>query len=200
MTLPFSVIVITDWSLGREKLLTQVSRALEAGPGVAVQHRHVGATDRSFFDEAEAIAEVCEKASAPLFINGRLDVALALGAHLHCTTRSLRPVQVRSRLTGRWISTVVHAIGDDVTSADLALVSPVFAPGSKPNDRRATLGAEGFSAIARTLPCPAFALGGVSAQTAPRLGQPAGVAAISSILEAEDPKAIVRPLLVTTRP
>jgi thiamine-phosphate pyrophosphorylase len=162
-----------------------------------VQHRHVGATDRLFFEEAVALAEVCAKANAPLFINGRLDVALALKAHLHCTTRSLRPVEVRARLPGRWISTVVHAVGDDVTSADLALVSPVFAPGSKPNDVRPPLGAEGFGEISRALPCPAFALGGVSAETAPLLGQRAGVAAISSVLTANDPKAVVRALLVT---
>jgi thiamine-phosphate pyrophosphorylase len=200
MSLPFSVIVITDWSMGRARLLEQVFRALEAGPGVAVQHRHVGATDAQFFAEAQALAAVCARIEAPLFINGRLDVALALGAHLHCTTRSLRPIEVRPRLRGRWISTVVHGPGDDVTGADLALVSPVFSPGSKPDDTRPVLGPEGFDAIARTLPCPAFALGGVSVESARSLHRPAGVAAISGVLQAADARAAVEALRATTKP
>jgi thiamine-phosphate pyrophosphorylase len=199
MTLPFSVIVITDWSLGRARLLEQVARALEAGPGVAVQHRHVGATDAQFFEEAQALAAVCARVEAALFINGRLDVALALGAHLHCTTRSLRPTDLRTRLSGRWISTVVHGPGDDVTGADLALVSPVFSPGSKPDDARQPLGPEGFDAIARTLPCPAFALGGVSVESVRSLHRPAGVAAISSVFKAEKPQDVVAALLTATR-
>ncbi|MDX2013918.1 MAG: thiamine phosphate synthase [Myxococcaceae bacterium] len=200
MTLPFSVIVITDWALGRPRLLEQVASALEAGPGVAVQHRHVGVTDAQFYDEAQALAAVCARANAPLFINGRLEVALALGAHLHCTTRSLQPSEVRARLAGRWISTVVHDADDDVTGADLALVSPVFTPGSKVNDTRPPLGPGGFEAIARQLPCPAFALGGVSPASVLRLQHVRGVAAISSVLEAETPRDVVAALLKATRP
>jgi thiamine-phosphate pyrophosphorylase len=200
MTLPFTVIVITDWALGRQGLLDRVARALEAGPGVAVQHRHPGVTDAHFFEEAQALAALCARAQAPLFVNGRLDVALALDAHLHCTTRSLGPSEARARLPGRWISTVVHGPDDDVEDADLALVSPVFTPGSKPDDSRAPLGPDGFARLARGLACPAFALGGVSARSVEALGQPAGVAAISGVLGADDPCAAARALLRATRP
>lgn len=194
MTLPFSVIVITDWQLGSARLLERVELALGAGPGLAVQHRHPGVGDRQFFDEASALAALCRRARAPLFINGRLDVALALGAHLHCTSRSLPPAAVRPHLSGRWISCAVHGPGDDATAADLALVSPVFPPGSKPADIRPALGAEGFARLAATLPCPAFALGGVDGQNAGQLGA-AGVAVITSVLHADDPRAAARTLL-----
>jgi thiamine-phosphate pyrophosphorylase len=78
--------------------------------------------------------------------------------------------------------------------ADLALVSPVFSPGSKPGDTRPTLGPEGFRALASALPCPALALGGITPESALLLGGAAGFAVISGVLEAEDPGAAVRAL------
>lgn len=189
--LPFSLIVITDWALN--DLLARVEAALQAGPGIAIQHRHLGATDRQFFDEAVALERVCRAANAPLFINGRLDVALAMNAHLHCTSRSLRPADVRGRLGGL-ISCVVHDESDSTDGADLALVSPVFRPGSKPDDTRPQLGVAGFERLARVLPCPAFALGGIETTNAGSV-KAAGVAVISSVLHANDPKAAARSLL-----
>lgn len=197
--LPFSLVVITDWSLGRETLLGRVEAALKAGPGVAVQHRHPGADDRLFFDEAVALATLCARADAPLFVNSRLDVALAVGAHLHCTSSSLRPREVRHLLPGRWISRAVHAATDDVEGADLALVSPVFPPGSKPADTRPPLGVEGYATIAKALPCPAFALGGIDPTNAGTVKAP-GVAVISAVLGAHDPQAAARALLSAATP
>lgn len=196
--LPFSLIIITDWALGPERLLGQLEAALKAGPGVAVQHRHPGVSDRTFFDEARQLAELCRKADAPLFINSRLDVALALDAHLHCTSTSLTPREVRRLLPDRWISCAVHSTGDLVDGADLALVSPVFRPGSKPTDSRAPLGVEGYTRLARALPCPAFALGGLEPANVASVRAP-GVAVISAVLRALDPAAAVRALLEATQ-
>ena len=193
--LPFSLIVITDWALN--DLLVRVEAALQAGPGIAVQHRHPGATDRLFFEEAVALDRVCRAANAPLFINGRLDVALALNANLHCTSRSLRPGDVRARFGGL-ISCVVHDASASTVGADLALVSPVFRPGSKPNDTRAPLGVEGFERLARALPCPAFALGGVDMTNAGSM-KAAGVAVISAVLQADDPKQAAAGLITSSR-
>lgn len=191
MKLPFSLIVITDWALN--DLLLRVEAVLQAGSGIAIQHRHPGATDREFFNEAVALDRLCRAANAPLFINGRLDIALALGANLHCTSRSLTPSDVRGRFGGL-ISCVVHAEADSTDGADLALVSPVFAPKSKPDDTRPTLGAAGFERLARALPCPAFALGGIDTTNAGSV-KAAGVAVISAVLHAHDPKAAARSLL-----
>lgn len=189
--LPFSLIVITDWALN--DLLSRVEAALQAGPGIAIQHRHPGATDRELFEEAVALERLCRAANAPLFINGRLDLALALDANLHCTTRSLKPRDVRGRFGGL-ISCVVHDEADSTDGADLALVSPVFRPGSKPDDTRPPLGVAGFQRIARALPCPAFALGGLDTTNAGSV-KAAGVAVISAVLHASDPKAAARVLL-----
>jgi thiamine-phosphate pyrophosphorylase len=104
MPLPFKLLLITDWS--RVGCAEIVREALKAGPGIAVQHRHHGVSDRQFFDEARALKDVC--GDAPLFINGRTDVALALDAHLHLGERSLPLRDVRPLIGKRWVSVSVH--------------------------------------------------------------------------------------------
>jgi thiamine-phosphate pyrophosphorylase len=180
----FDVIVITDWA--RAELLEQVEAVLARHQRVAVQHRHPGASDRLFVEQARALAQVCARHRAPLFINGRLEVALLTGAHLHLPATGLRAEDVRPALRGRLISAAVHSAAE-AQPVDLALVSPVFTPGSKPLDRRPPLGVAGFDALARQLACPCFALGGVSAQTAGSLRHAAGLAVISEVVHAQSP-------------
>ena len=190
-------MVITDWRLPRERLLAALERALEVGPEVAVQHRHPEATARQFLEEARLLAGLCRARGNPLFVNGRLDVALLVGAHLHLPAGGLTPEDVRPHLpAGRQVSMAVHD-GEEAhraRRADLALVSPVFPPGSKSGDTRPTLGPEGFRRLAAALPCPALALGGVTPERAARLPGAAGFAVISAVLEAEDPGAAARVL------
>lgn len=195
--LPFRLLVITDWRV--PEVLGKVEAAVAAGSGVAVQHRHPEATDRQFFEEAQALAAVCRRHGAPLFINRRLDVALALGAHLHLPAHGLRTREVRARLGDRLLSVAVHDESEVQEGAALALVSPVFSPHSKPGDTRATLGLEGFQRLAGKLDCPAFALGGVDAARARLLRGAAGVAVIAAILEAPEPGEAARRLLEEIR-
>src|SRR6266849_3860312 len=77
------LIVITDWRMPRALLLERDEADLAFGPMVALQHRHPEAPIRLFLEEARWLAELCHQRQNPLFINGRLDVALLLGADLH---------------------------------------------------------------------------------------------------------------------
>lgn len=196
-TLPW-LVVITDWRLPRARLLEALERSLEAGPEVAIQHRHPEAPARAFLEEARLLAALCLRRGNPLFVNGRLDVALLVGAHLHLPAKGLTPKDVRPYLpAGRWISVAVHDADEArlAQGANLALVSPVYAPGSKPGDTRTPLGPEGFHALQAALPCPALALGGVTPERAARLTRAQGFAVISAVLEAEDPATVARALL-----
>lgn len=192
------LVVITDWRLPPERLLGALARALEASPEVAVQHRHPEASGRRFLEEARQLAALCGARGNPLFVNGRLDVALLVGAHLHLPAHGPTPEDVRPHLPpGRLVSVAVHDTGEAraARGADLALVSPVFAPGSKPGDTRDTLGPGGFQALAAALPCPALALGGITPGRAAAVRGAAGFAVISAVLEAEDPAEAARALL-----
>jgi thiamine-phosphate pyrophosphorylase len=189
------LLVITDWRLPRARLLAAVEQALEAGPEVAVQHRHPEAPARLFLEEARLLAELCRARGRALFVNGRLDVALLVGAHLHLPAHGLTPEDVRPHLPpGRLVSVAVHDAHEAraARGADLALVSPVFPPGSKPGDTRPTLGPEGFRALAALLPCPALALGGVTPERVALLEGAAGFAVISAVLEADNPTEAAR--------
>ncbi len=194
MTLP-GLVVITDWSLGEPRLFSQLEAALGAGPAVAVQHRNPGATARVYFEQAVRLRALCARFAAPLFVSARLDVALALEAHLHLPAWGLRPADVRDQLpSGRWLSVAVHneAEAADAAGAHLALVSPVFPTSSKPG--AALLGPAGFARLTAGLGCPAFALGGVTAQRAAQLPRGTGLAVSSAVLSAADPAAVVRAL------
>ncbi|KFE66657.1 thiamine phosphate synthase [Hyalangium minutum] len=199
-TLP-RLIVITDWRLPRARLLSALERALVAGPEVAVQHRHPEAPTRVFLEEARLLAALCRAHGNPLFVNGRLDVALLVGAHLHLPARGLTVENVRPALpAGRWVSAAVHDAHEAqlARGADLALVSPVYAPGSKTGDTRPPLGPDGFQALAASLSCPALALGGITPERAPQLSGAHGFAVISAVLEAENPTTATRALLRPT--
>jgi thiamine-phosphate pyrophosphorylase len=192
------IIVITDWDLPREELLARLEAALSVGPQVAVQHRHPSAPMHLFFEEGLAIAKLCEKERNPLFVNGHLDVALLLGAHLHLPATSYSPQDARPHLpAGRWISAAVHNSQEAARAAgaDLALISPVFAPGSKVTDDRIPLGPSGFRELASSIGCPAFALGGITAERAVELKGAQGFAVISAVLRADDSRRATREIL-----
>ena len=188
--LPFRLLLITDWSL--PDCLDRVRDALTAGPGIAVQHRHPGAIDRLFYEEAVKLREVCGQ--APLFINGRLDIALALDAHLHLTSRSLQPEDVRPHLGPRWLSAAWHPPEPEPRGVDLLLMSPVYPPKSKA-DTRAPLGPAQFRALAAKTQTPCFALGGISAERVSELQPVQGVAVIGEVLHAANPRDAAEALL-----
>lgn len=200
MSLPFQLIVITDWS--RPDCVQRVQDALRAGPGIAVQHRHPFATDRQFFEEGQRLREAI--GDAPLFVNGRLDVALALGANLHVTETSLTAPEVRPSLGNALVSSACHPNGrvPDTTGIDLFLVSPVFKPNSKTDDRP-PLGVERFHAFTRQVSVPCFALGGITAARVAELGSVAGVAVIGEVMHADSParaaEALLRALRLASR-
>lgn len=184
------LLVITDWSLGGARLLHQLEAALGAGPFVAVQHRNPAATTRAYFEQGQRLKALCERFEAPLFVSARLDVALALEAHLHLPAWALEPAQVRARMPpGRWVCVAVHNEEEAARTdgADLALVSPVYETASKPG--AVPLGPEGFARLAKALPCPAYALGGMTPARLAKLPGAAGAAVISPVLLADDPTA-----------
>lgn len=191
------LVVITDWALGESELLRKLEAALAtAGSAMAVQHRNPEATTGVYFEQGRRLKALCDRYRAELFVSARLDVALALRVHLHLPVRALRPVAVRAALPqGRWISVAVHTEDEasTVEGADLALVSPVFATASKPGVR--PLESEGFGRLAAKLRCPAYALGGVTAERVRKLPGVAGAAAIGAVLGSEDPGRAAMELL-----
>lgn len=98
--------------------------------------------------------------------DGESDLALARshGLGLHLPAR-LDPGAWRDRAPAGLLSVACHDGAELARArsagADLALLSPVRSPGSKPDDTRAPLGLEAFGELARSAGLPVLALGGM---------------------------------------
>ena len=184
------LIILTDWALGRERLLHALKQLLPLGPDIAIQHRHPEASARLFFEEAQVLQALCRESHVPLFINGRLDVALSLQAHLHLPSATASVSDYRAHLPQNvWLSAAAHD-AEEVHSrkdADFLLLSPVFTAGSKPRDERPTLGPEGFYRLAQSTQTRCYALGGIHSNTAKQV-KASGFAAISAIWHSQNPR------------
>src|SRR5262249_21887656 len=171
------------------------------GPAVCLQHRDPGAPVRTFLERARWLAALAERTGVQLAVNGRLDVALLVGANVHLPVDGPRPREVRPLLPPeRWVSAAAHSLEElrAANGCDVLLLSPVYSPGSKPGDARPRLGPQGFERLARAAaPTACFALGGLTSARVAGLLPLRGVAVQSGVLRAPDPAAAARAILAT---
>jgi thiamine-phosphate pyrophosphorylase len=156
-------------------------RALERGASV-LQLRDLDATARSLELEAGRLVGA---APVPVLVNGRVDVALAVGAAgAHLPERDLPPAAARrllgrSRLVGRSVHSVAAARVAAAQGADYVVFGPVFATPS--HSDQVPVGLEGLRTVAQAVTIPVLAIGGVDARRAEACLEAgaAGFAAIS---------------------
>lgn len=175
------LIAITDWQMPLPLMLERIEMLASLGPRVAIQHRNPSCAGRLFWQQAIQLKGICQKYQNPLFINGRLDVARLLEAHLHLPSTAPATTELRPLMpAGTLISVAVHSTAEALRhrGADLALLSPVFRPRSK-IDSRPILGVDGFIALSTALTCPSYALGGIDGIHAGLLPRGTPVASLS---------------------
>ena len=136
---------------------------------------------------------------SPVFVNDRLDVALAVGSRGIQLGQGSLPVAAARRLNPRWwIGRSVHSLAEaeaaQTEGADYLFVGPVFATATHPD--REPLGLEILKRIA-ALGLPVVAIGGVTLQRvrAIRAAGAHGAAAIRALWDAADPAEAVRCIL-----
>jgi thiamine-phosphate pyrophosphorylase len=192
--------VLTDARAGRDALHT-ATLAVRAGAPV-VQLRIKGVTDRELYDLGVRLVGVCTRHGAICLVNDRVDIALAVGAHgTHLGADDL-PVAAARRLAGPG-----HIIGgtarEPARAAALVAdgasylgVGPAYVTSTK-DGLPEPLGPEGIGAVARAVPVPVIAIGGVTASrvAALRAAGAYGVAVVSEISDAADPAEATRKLL-----
>ena len=171
-----------------------VEAALDSGLP-AVQLRDKELPGRPLLALAERLRAATARTGALLFVNDRVDVALAAGADgVQLGTGSV-PVEVARRLLppGALVGVSTHAPGEAATAADFALFGPVWETPSKAGAQ----GAARLGDAVRAAAIPVLAIGGVTAERVPavRAAGAAGVAVIRAILAAPDPGAATRVLL-----
>jgi thiamine-phosphate pyrophosphorylase len=200
--------LITDrQTTGGRPLAGLVAQALGgiAGSGlapadVAVQLREKDLSGRALTELARELRAVTAAAGVALYVNDRIDVALAVGADgVHLGETSLDLATAARVAGGLAIAASAHAPAE-VTAlrsagggrAAFALLGPIF---DTPSKRRfgAPLGTAAIGEAARA-GLPVVAVGGIGPDRvrALRAAGAHGVACIRAVMEASDPAATVR--------
>ncbi|HEX7089798.1 MAG TPA: thiamine phosphate synthase [Longimicrobiales bacterium] len=195
------LIVITDRRLAAPRsILEVVEAALDAG-APAIQLRDKEATARELYDQARALREVTARRGALLFVNDRLDVALAAGAdgaHLgpgDLPIHAARLAAPRPFLIGASTDDPAQAQRLEAEGADYIGCGAVFGSTTKDvGDER--IGPAGLAAVARAVSIPVVGIGGIHPDNAHLLRDTgaAGIAVVGAVMAAPDPAAAVRRL------
>jgi thiamine-phosphate pyrophosphorylase len=198
----FNLYLITGRSetLGRN-LEFVVEEALRGGVR-AVQLRDKSATTKELYETAYELRRLTSRYGAKLIINDRVDVALAVEADgVHIGAASLPMYKVRrllgeKKLIGVSCHNQVQAITAQEMGADFVTFGPVYytpskAPFGDP------VGVEKLQTVTAMLQIPVFALGGINKSNCAEVLSSGvrGIALISAILSAPDPRDAARGLL-----
>ena len=189
----FRYYLVTDRKkLQGRSLNTVVEEACRSGIK-AVQLREKDLPAKSLYDHAVAMREITHRHNARLFINDRVDIALAVDADgVHCRETSIRPSDIRKLSAGLMIGTSVHSLASagkaERDGADFLLFGPVFYTPSK-KEYGEPQGVERLAEIVKSVNLPVFAVGGVTLKRAGECLEAGatGVAGISSIMTAASP-------------
>jgi len=189
---------ITDDRIARRPDLHRLAQTIATAGGqhVALHVRAPGVPGLDLYRMARDFAEL---SPASLFVNDRLDIALACGAVGVQLTRTSLPVASARRLCAAWwIGCSVHSY-DQATAArnagaDYLVAGPAYATPTHPD--QAPLGSRTLEEIVR-LGLPVVAIGGITPERGRELAAAGvyGVAAIRSIWDAPDPALVVRDFL-----
>jgi thiamine-phosphate pyrophosphorylase len=184
---------ITDERIARRPDLSSVAGALADGGGsdLAFHARGRELTGLEHYDLAFRLSVL----PSPLFVNDRLDVALAVpAAGVQLGHGSLPVSSARALNPLWWIGKSVHSLAETEAAraegADYLVVGPVFATASHPG--RAPLGLEGLKQIvAAAGELPVIAIGGITADRvrAVRDCGAYGIAAIRALWDDAEPRA-----------
>lgn len=195
------LMLVTDRPMARGRSLVEVVAAAVAGGVTSVQLREKTADTRRFVELARDLDALLRPLGVPLWINDRIDVALAAGIdHVHVGQSDMTPADVRrlmgpTAVIGLSITRPEELVAEDLTRVDCLGVGPVFATATK-SDAAPALGLDGLSAIRRAGGLPVVAIGGIGPAevAAVRATGVEGVAVVSAIMAAADPRAAARVL------
>jgi thiamine-phosphate pyrophosphorylase len=202
--LRLNAIVDPERSGGRD--LAELARLCAEGGATLIQLRDKVSETRTMVEEARAIKRALVPFGVPLVINDRIDVALAAeadGVHVgpdDMAVEDARRLLGSRAIVGLSVKSVAEAEAAPVASIDYVGSGGVYATLSK-QQKNAPIGPEGLKriidALRRRVPeMPVCGIAGIDAGNAAAvIGAGAnGVAVISALSLAPDPKAAARAL------
>lgn len=195
MAVDFSLYLITDRHQvhAQHTLYSALDAALRGGVK-AVQLREKDLATTELLALAHSLRQLTRHYHAKLFINDRIDIALAVDADgVHLTETSVSVVEARQQLGAhKLIAASTHslerALQAEEQGSDFITFSPIFFTPSKA-PYGAPQGLEKLRTICDKVTIPVFALGGITPQRTQSVAQAgaAGIALISAILASATP-------------
>jgi thiamine-phosphate pyrophosphorylase len=200
-TLDYSLYLVTDRGLAQGRPVSEVVRQAVEGGVTVVQLREKAASGRAFLEEARRLKELLAEYGIPLIINDRLDIALAVdadGVHLGQDDLPLevgRALLGPTKIIGISVNTVAEAEAAAAGGADYLGVSPVFETPTK-TDTPPAVGLEGVARLRAAVKVPLVGIGGINPANAGAVIRAGcqGVAVVSAIMAAPDPRQAAREL------
>jgi len=197
------LLVVTDEGLaGPRGVRDVVAQALFGGAG-AIQLRNKQASARELAQQARELLTLTRPAGALLFVNDRLDVAVAVGADgVHLGPEDLpvpaaRAVAPRPFLLGFSTDDPNTARSAETAGADYLGCGAVFGTTTKDVGGEA-IGLDRLDAVARAVGIPVVGIGGVTAEGAQAIAAhtaACGVAVVGAVMAAANPQEAAARLL-----
>jgi thiamine-phosphate pyrophosphorylase len=192
LTVDFKLYLITDRKQTRMPLPDAVRLALKGGVR-AIQLRERDLPIRELLAVAQELRKLTREFNAKLFINDRVDVAVAVEADgVHLGHESMPPEAVRTIVGSRMLVGVSthkweEAISAEKNGADFITFGPVFMTPSKLR-YGAPVGSDAIADLKKHVRLPVFGLGGIKTETVREVLRAGadGIAMISAVFAAED--------------
>ena len=197
MSLPRLHVVAADDVLAADGFIPLAMALLEAGArDLALHLRGHGTPAALLYDRAAALSRVAARSGSTLFVNDRVDVALALDRVGVVLGKRSLPVSVVRRLAGnRCIGYSAHEAAEAKAAvdegADFVLLGTIYATASHP--ARPGAGPDLVRATAATTNAPVIAIGGITPERVAEVvaARAHGVAVLGGVFRSGDPRSAV---------
>ncbi|HGY9591629.1 TPA: thiamine phosphate synthase [Vibrio harveyi] len=197
----YRLYLVTDDQQDLATLKRVVRKAVEGGVTM-VQVREKHGDVRAFIERAQAVKDILKDTDVPLIINDRVDVALAVDADgVHLGQSDMPAIIAReligpNKILGLSIENEEQLAEADSLPIDYIGLSAIFATPTKTNTKK-HWGIDGLKMALVTTSLPIVAIGGINESNIPQLSVTGvhGLALVSAICHAEDPKAASEYLL-----
>ena len=196
------LIVITDRRLAHPRTVEEVVTLALEGGARAIQLRDKDAGAREMLGSAQRLRTLTREFEALLFINDRIDVALAAeadGVHLgpdDIPVAALRSVVPQGFVIGHSTDLPDVARRAQDEGADYLGCGTVY-PTSSKGDAGEVIGLGRLQEVVRSVDIPVVGIGGIDAARAAEVAETgcAGIAVIGAVMAAPDPRTTVGELL-----
>lgn len=188
----YGIYLITDSKIAkREDIPNIVEESIEGGCTI-VQVREKSSSSLEFYKLAIKIREITKKHEVPLIINDRIDIALAVdadGVHLGQSDIPLKiakKILPKDKIIGISASNLDDALKAEKDGADYLGVGAVFPTKTKKDTNYVSL--DLLKEIKEKVSIPIVAIGGIKENNVKELENMDGVAIVSEIMGAKNPK------------